>query len=214
MTSIILVLQNLLMNHKLICSFLFLFTTVMTASAQDEVDVTNVTKITVINPGLSYEARLAKFQTLYMQGFASISGYFSYSDALGTESAFYFDPAADIQYRYYYNGMKRFEMGKRTEMNSMNYVTVMSEFIFSKMRLSTDYVDESKRRAISRFGIGWGFQRNYAQHFSLDLNLGLGYLFSKGANYSYNGQRTTKTISMPAAMGQLNIGFWLGRKKE
>ena len=182
------------MNHKLIWSVLLLFATVAAFSQQDETDVTNVTKVTIINPGLSYEARIGKFQTLYMQGFMSMSGYFSYSDALGTESAFYFDPAADIQYRYYYNGRKRFEMEKRTEMNSLNYVTVMSEFILSKMRLTTDYIDESKRRAISRFGVGWGFQRNYAQHFSLDLNLGFGYLLSKGTSYNWNGQLTTKTI--------------------
>lgn len=202
------------MNHKLICSVLLLFATVGAFSQQDETDVTNVTKVTIINPGLSYEARIGKFQTLYMQGFMSMSGYFSYSDALGTESAFYFDPAADIQYRYYYNGRKRFEMEKRTEMNSMNYVTVMSEFIFSKMRLTTDYIDESKRRAISRFGIGWGFQRNYAQHFSLDLNLGLGYLLAKGTSYNWNGQLTTKTISTPTFMGQFNIGFWLNKSKK
>jgi hypothetical protein len=202
------------MNHKLICSGLLLLATVAAFSQQDETDVTNVTKVTIINPGLSYEARIGKFQTLYMQGFMSMSGYFSYSDALGTESAFYFDPAADIQYRYYYNGRKRFEMEKRTEMNSMNYVTVMSEFIFSKMRLTTDYIDESKRRAISRFGVGWGFQRNYAQHFSLDLNLGLGYLLSKGTSYNWNGQLTTKTISTPTFMGQFNIGFWLNKSKK
>jgi hypothetical protein len=202
------------MNHKLIWSVLLLFATVAAFSQQDETDVTNVTKVTIINPGLSYEARIGKFQTLYMQGFMSMSGYFSYSDALGTESAFYFDPAADIQYRYYYNGRKRFEMEKRTEMNSMNYVTVMSEFIFSKMRLTTDYIDESKRRAISRFGVGWGFQRNYAQHFSLDLNLGFGYLLSKGTSYNWNGQLTTKTISTPTFMGQFNIGFWLNKSKK
>jgi hypothetical protein len=202
------------MNHKLICSGLLLLATVAAFSQQDETDVTNVTKVTIINPGLSYEARIGKFQTLYMQGFMSMSGYFSYSDALGTESAFYFDPAADIQYRYYYNGRKRFEMEKRTEMNSMNYVTVMSEFILSKMRLTTDYIDESKRRAISRFGVGWGFQRNYAQHFSLDLNLGFGYLLSKGTSYNWNGQLTTKTISTPTFMGQFNIGFWLNKSKK
>lgn len=81
------------------------------------------------------------------------------------------------------------------------------------MRLSDTYVDETSRRAISRFGVGWGFQRNYAQHFSLDLNLGLGYLISKGTEYSYNGQPRTRNISLPTFMGQLNIGFWLGQKK-
>jgi hypothetical protein len=203
------------MASKLTCLFCFLIINSLTAFCQDdEIDVSNVAKVTILNPGLSYEARIAKFQTVYVQGFMNMSGYFSYSDALGTESKFYFDPAADLQYRFYYNGMKRFEMEKRTEMNSMNYVTIMSEFIISKMRLSESYVDETSRRAISRFGVGWGFQRNYAQHFSLDLNLGLGYLISKGTEYSYNGQPSTRDISLPTFMGQLNIGFWLGKKKE
>ena len=105
-------------------------------------------------------------------------------------------------------------MEKRTEMNSMNYVTVMSEFIFSKMRLTTDYIDESKRRAISRFGVGWGFQRNYTQHFSLDLNLGFVYLISKVTSYNWNGQLTNKTISTPTFMGHFNIGFWLNKSKK
>ena len=203
------------MRSKLICLCYFFCGIVLTGFAQEnETDVTNVTKVTILNPGVSYEARVGKFQTVYAQAFMSASGYFSYSDAMGVDSKFYFDPAADLQYRFYYNGMKRFEMEKRTEMNSMNYVTIMSEFIFSKMRLSDSYVDESSRRAISKFGVGWGFQRNYAQRFSLDLNLGVGYLISKGTQYMPNNQSMKRNISMPTAMSQLNLGFWLNRKKE
>jgi hypothetical protein len=203
------------MDCKQICLFYFLFSTVLTGFSQDnKTDVTNVTKVTIINPGVSYETRIAKFQTIYLQGFMNTSGYFSYSSSFGTESAFYFDPAAALQYRFYYNGMKRFEIEKRTEMNSMNYIAIMSEVVFSKARLTTSYIDESNRRAVTRFGIGWGMQRNYAKHFSLDLNMGLGYLISKSTTYDYNGRPSTKTISMPGFMGQLNIGFWLNKKKE
>ena len=202
------------MIARLTCLFLLMVIVLAGFSQQEDVDVTNVTKITILNPGISHESRVAKFQTVYVQGFMNTSGYFSYSDALGTESKFYFDPAADVQYRYYYNGMKRFEMEKRTEMNSMNYVAFMGEIIFSKMRFSDDYIDESSRRAITRFGIGWGLQRNYAKHFSLDLNLGFGYLISKGTTSDWNGRLTTKTISVPTFLGQFNIGFWLNKKRE
>jgi len=203
------------MNSKLICFLSFLLCLVLTGLSQESgTEVTNVKKVTILNPGVSYEAKIARFQTIYVQGFISTSGYFSYSDALGTESAFYFDPAADLQYRFYYNGMKRFEMEKRTEMNSMNYVAIMSEVIFSKMRLSDTYIDESSRRAISKFGVGWGFQRNYAQRFSLDLNLGFGYLISKGTVVTLQQRKYSKNISLPTFMSQLNIGFWLNKKKE
>ena len=203
------------MLYKLICLFSFLCTAIFTVFAQEnETDVINVTKLTILNPGLSYEARIGKFQTVYAHEFMSISGYFSYSTALGTQSKVYFDPATDLQYRFYYNGRKRFKTEKRTEMNSMNNVAIMSEFILTKMRLSDNYTEESSRRVISKFGVGWGFQRNYAQHFSLDINLGLGYLISKGTQYVSSGQAVKKNISMPTTMGQLNIGFWLNRKRE
>lgn len=200
------------MNSKLMCLSILL-TSFFSGFSQD-VDVTNVAKITILNPGLSYETRVGKFQTVYGQAFMNLSASYSYSSSMGSNSEFYFDPAATLQYRYYYNGMKRMEMEKRTEMNSMNYVAVISEVIFSKMRLTNDYFDESSRRGITRFGIAWGLQRNYKQRFSLDLNLGLGYMFAKGTTYNYSGQLTTKTITTPTMMGQFNIGFWLNREKE
>lgn len=203
------------MPAKLACLCFFVLVFAITVSAQkSEIDVTNVTKVTMLNPGLSYEARVAKFQTLYLHGFMAPSGYFAYSDALGVQSSFYLDPAADLQYRFYYNGMKRAEMEKRTEMNSMNYVTIMSEVVFSKTRLSDSYIEESNRRAITRFGVGWGMQRNYAKRFSLDLNMGFGYLMSTGTQYVGGGQTMKRNISNATFMGQLNLGFWLNRRKD
>ncbi|HTM93467.1 MAG TPA: hypothetical protein VL095_13685 [Flavisolibacter sp.] len=200
------------MRFKLICLFILL-TGFMAGFAQ-EVDVTNVARVTILNPGLSYETRVGRFQTVYGQAFMNLSASYSYSSSMGSNSEFYFDPAATLQYRYYYNGGKRMEMEKRTEMNSMNYVAVISEVIFSKMRLTSDYFDESGRRGITRFGVAWGLQRNYKSRFSLDLNLGLGYMVAKGTTYNYSGQLTTRTITTPTMMGQFNIGFWLNREKE
>ena len=97
-------------------------------------------------------------------------------------------------------------------MNSMNYLAFVSEFMASKAAIADDYVNEDSRRLVSKFGIAWGLQRNYAGRFSLDLNLGLGYLISKGTTINSNG-RLVKNISMPTAMGQLNLGIWLNRRK-
>jgi len=199
------------MNSKLLCLLIFL-ASFLAGSSQD-VDV-SVAKVTILNPGLSYETRIGKFQTVYGQAFMNVSASYSYSSSMGSNSKFYFDPAVTLQYRYYYNGMKRMEMERRTEMNSMNYVAAVSEVIFSKMRLSTNYFDEWNRRAITRLGVVWGLQRNYRQRFSLDLNMGLGYMFAKGTTYNYSGQLKTKTVTMPAIMGQFNIGFWLNRERE
>ena len=49
-------------------------------------------------------------------------------------------------------------------------------------------------------GVVWGFQRNYPSHFSLDLNIGLGYV-------------KAGTVNGISPIGELNIGFWLGKKK-
>jgi hypothetical protein len=199
------------MTFKLIC--LLTFTVFAnTCFAQKDPDVTNVTKVTILNPGLSYETRVAKFQTIYGQVFGNTSAYFSSSSTFGTDYGIYFDPAVTVQYRYYYNGYRRMEREKRTEMNSMNYVSFVSEFMASKAALTDDYFDEDSRRLISRFGIAWGLQRNYRGRFSLDLNLGFGYLISKGTRSS-NGQTTSRTITMPTSMGQLTLGIWLNKRK-
>ncbi len=95
-----------------------------------------------------------------------------YSSSLGNTSFIYFDPALTIQYRYYYNYIKREAKGKRTEMNSLNYVCSILQTVFSKENISSSYYPETNQRAINTFGLAWGFQRNFQNRFSLDLNLG------------------------------------------
>jgi len=175
-------------------------------------DVTNVTKVTLFNPGISYEMRIAKFQTLYVQLFMGVSGKFEYSSSLGNTSTFYFDPAVTLQYRYYYNGKRRMARDKRTEMNSMNYVTLALGTVFSKMPFSKFRYIEKNRRAINSFRLAWGFQRNYQRRFSLDLNLGLGYYFTK-VTTQLSPQILTETAGIISPTGQLNIGLWLNKRK-
>jgi hypothetical protein len=202
------------MKCKLVCLFFAVLPAWKSFCQEADADVTTMAKITILNPGFSYEMRAGKFQTVYLQGFMNISGYARYSSAFGYESQFYFDPAATAQYRYYYNAGQRMDKGKRIEMNSMNYLSALYELIFSKMPVTQEwYVEEPSRRAVNRIGFVWGMQRNYPKHFSLDLNLGLGYLMSKETVLDASGRQTTRNVGRATTLGQLNLGFWLNRKK-
>lgn len=200
------------MNLKAIC-FLILIHCSSIGFAQQATDVTNLTKITFFNPGISREIRIAHLQSIYLQAFMNTSAYFSYSSSLGTDGGIYFDPALTAQYRYYYNATKRMEKGKRTEMNSLNYVSGIAETFFTTAAISNGDVNEDKRRAANRMGLAWGIQRNGSKHFSLDLNLGVGYVFAKGTRLDINGIKYSSPVSQFTSLGQLNLGFWLSKRK-
>lgn len=128
---------------------------------------------------MSYEKSIGPLQTLQAHAFINTSFSFNYSLALGSGWQLYFDPGLSVQYRYYYNYKARQRKGKRTEMNSMNYIAPMFETILSKNRIDMGYPIEKSRRPIHTAGLVWGLQRNYEKRFSLDLQLGAGYVFTK-----------------------------------
>lgn len=199
---------------KLLYFCLFLSAGICHAQSHTNTDVTNITKLTFLNPGISYETRVGKWQTIYAQGFLNTSAYFSWSSSLGTNSGVYFDPAATAQYRYYYNAANREAKGKRTEMNSMNYVAGIVETIFTQAAADEYHLKEVDRRPVTTIGCAWGIQRNGLKRFSLDLNLGIGYLFTKGTMYNgdYSTDTHTVNVSKITGIGQLNLGFWLNKK--
>ena len=192
-------------------SFFTLLLASTASFSQEETDITNLTKLTFLNPGISREIRVAKLQSIYLQAFMNTSAYFSYSSSLGTDGGVNFDPAATVQYRYYYNAKKRAEKGKRTGMNSLNYITGLVETIFTSAAISDGDLNEDNRRPVTKIGAAWGIQRNGIKHFSLDLNLGLGYVFAKGTAYDINGLNKSSPVSQFTLLGQLNLGFWLGK---
>lgn len=200
------------MNFKFIL-FAMAFLIRVTCYSQDEniTDVTDVTKVTFLPPGISYEKSIGKFQTLYVQGSMNTSFAFSYSSSLGNNVYFNFDPAFALQYRYYYNAVKRQKKGKRTAMNSMNYISPVFEMIFSKGRISSSHYVENNRRPIYDIGVVWGFQRNYQKRFSLDFNLGPGVLFTKVSMPGSNNEIINKNVMKFTTLGQFNLGFWLNR---
>lgn len=202
------------MNSTLNKILLFFGITVSTncfCQNKESADITDVTKATFFNPGISYEKRTGNFQSLYAQIFMNTSFSLGYSEALGNTSSIHFDPAATLQYRYYYNAAARKTKGKRIEMNSLNYVSFILETILITQKiLLVDYIKKD-HHAVKELGIAWGFQRNYKSRFSLDLNVGVGYLFAKETTID-NGQLVTKNISEFTTLGQVNFGFWLNKR--
>jgi len=174
-------------------------------------DVTNVTKVTFLNPGVTCEKRIGKLQTLYAQAFLSTAIYLGYSSSLGNTSSIDFYPALALQYRYYYNAGKRNAKGRRVEMNSLNYLAGVVETDFYREIVSYD--GQTELRAAKIFGIAWGFQRNYPKRFSLDLNLGLAYINSKETTVNDGGEFITRNVGEITNLGQIGLGFWLNKRK-
>jgi hypothetical protein len=204
---------------SLICFIIFLtansFAQYKNKTGND--DVTDVLKITILNPGVAYEKRIGKFQTVIGQLFMNTSvSPVSSNTNVTPEVSFYFDPAISMQYRYYYNYERRSDKDKRTDLNSMNYIGVALESFFSKVNLIEKYKPELKPRAINSIGVIWGIQRNYYKRFSLDLNLGIGYRSTKSTTYSgfpFTTTTTTIKTGMISGIGQLNLGIWLNKQK-
>ena len=98
-------------------------------------------------------------------------------------------------------------------MNSLNYLSPTFKTIFSKNRISSSHYVEEFRRPINTVGVVWGMQRNYNNRFSLDFNVGLGYLFPTATFTDNTGQEIKGNVSKLSSLGQLNLGFWLNKRK-
>jgi len=172
-------------------------------------DVTDVTKANFFDPGISFETRIGQSQTLYGEAFLSTAIFIGYSSSLGNISSVDMYPALTLQYRFYYNGNKRASKGKRVEMNSMNYISIVTDASFYKDKR----YDLNKSRIMKTFGAAWGFQRNYSKRFSLDINVGIGYAFGKETILNYPDNYTDISYGDFTTLGQISLGFWLNRKK-
>ena len=177
-------------------------------------DITDITKVTFLSPGIGYEKRIAKYQSLYIQAFMSISAGLAYSDTFGFTSGFDFDPALSIEYRYYYNFVKRRDKGRRVDMNSLNYLSPFFRTVFPKRNIpSSPGYFERRRRAVHSIGGTWGMQRNYKGRFSLDLNIGVGYFFKEASYTDESGQVVKDNTGQIDIPGRLSLGIWLNKRK-
>lgn len=179
---------------------------------KENYSTTDVFRINLISPGVSYEKSLTNISTLYARAYFSTTFAFSYSSSQGSDFKIYLDPALQGQLRFYYNGRKRAEAGHRVAMNSMEYITPIYDISYSKSPAANDYLEESSRRFIHKYGIGWGIQRNLKNKLSIDVTLGPGIQMAKGTYYD-NGAYITHTKTRFVVMGGLVLGIWL-KKKE
>jgi hypothetical protein len=180
---------------------------------QSDSDIIDITKLNFLGPGISYEKRIGKFQSLHVQAYMETSVYFSYSDEFGTDAGVYFDPALALQYRFYYNAARREAKGKRIAMNSLNYVGAISQVAFLKNETITYYFPEEGRQPSYTFGVIWGFQRNYLKRFSLDFHIGLGYIAYKMLAFDEADKPVVKNAGEFTPVSQLSLGFWLNKRE-
>ena len=96
----------------------------------------------------------------------------------------------------------------------MNYIAGVAETIFTRSAADDNNLKELDRRPVTTIGLAWGIQRNGLKRFSLDLNLGIGYLFAKGTVYNsdYTNQTRSVNVSKISGIGQINLGFWLNKR--
>jgi len=187
--------------------------TVSYGQSIEQAPVSTVFRVNVLNPGLSYELPLGQHQTAIFSGGVNTSFGLGFSSSLGTNAFIYFNPGFGAQYRYYYNSRKRTEKGKRTELNSMNYVAPVYSVIFTDGQISENaFLEEENSRPVHTVGAVWGLQRNYKSRFSLDLNLGLGYVFGKSTFYGINDQVEQRTSGNVTAIIDIELGFWLNKR--
>ena len=167
-------------------------------SLPKEQSVTSIFKLNFFLPGVSYEQKLATYETIYFNGYMDV--LINSTGVNGTNQAHvFFTPTLDVEIRNYYNLNKRERLGRRTAMNSGNYLAPVYYGRYSQV---SDFED---REWINQVGAVWGMQRNARQGFSLDLSFGLSYTFDSKSYDYYNPV---------GVIAQLTLGFWLGKRPE
>ena len=179
--------------------YILLIVTAKTGFAQDEkphLSVSSVLKLNFILPGVSYEQKIGNYSTLnfaaYMDGMISDK-----IESVNRQSHLFLIPTFNVEFRNYYNMNKRDAKGKRTALNSANYIAPVYLSRYSHTSLYSD------RILVHQVGAVWGMQRNYPKGFSLDLNGGMVYTFKANNYYYYD------PIELVL---QAKLGFWLGHK--
>jgi hypothetical protein len=174
----------------------------------------NVWKLTAFNPGVAFERKgIRENQTLYMHYYAATSFGLNFSSSNGTNSFLTFDPAATLQYRFYYNGKIRSQRGKRTALNSMNYISPSLDLILTRASISQDYLVPEQRRPLIVNSVLWGMQRNYPRRFSLDFNIGPAFYLAKVLQMNGNETVEQKMTSGFTVVSNLTIGWWLNSRR-
>ena len=153
-------------------------------------------KLNFFLPGISYEQKIAQYQTIHITGYADVISSTQSTNG-GNSTNIYLTPTVALEMRSYYNLNKRERNGKRTDMNSGNY---LAPVYLGKYSYRNDFGTEVW---FNQVGAVWGLQRTSPSGFSFDLNLGLGYSWSE----PYSGYSNSMDLIL-----QLALGFVIGKK--
>ena len=154
-----------------------------------------VFRINFLLPGVSYEQRLASDKTFFISAYTD--AFIIDNGLVDEELDLFFSANINGEFRTYYNFAKRSEKGRRTAVNSANYISPLYIGRYSRTG------DFDQLQWVNQLGFQWGMQRNGPKHFGLDLSFGL--------LYTVNAQNTNYPTVGPLI--QLRLGFWLGPDK-
>jgi putative salt-induced outer membrane protein YdiY len=166
-------------------------------------------RISLIDPGISYEKAASPKNTVSLHGVLRSRLSVGFSSSQGNTSDLYFDPSVALQFRHYYNLAKRQSQDRRISKNSGNYLVGLTEVLFSKETLKSYHLEKPGRRTLHGFSLGWGFQRNYKSHISLDIQLGVNFRYGRGTYYNHNTEISRTVSGRVSEMIQVRLGCWI-----
>jgi hypothetical protein len=181
----------------ILLAFLLLNAIAFGQDNEDRPVTEGVTKITFIEPGIAHEFPLGTSTSFFLRGGMTVSLALDYYDEI---AGILFRPFVAGSFRVYYNFRKRGLLEKNTAKNSANYFALLAIYATPPLNKSMEY-RPVYNAALLNTGVVWGMQRNYPSGFSLDLNIGMGYV----------KEGSTLLIS---PVGELNIGWWFGKKNR
>ncbi|CAN5546022.1 hypothetical protein BH10BAC3_BH10BAC3_35920 [soil metagenome] len=163
-------------------------------------------------PGITYEKSIGKHQAIYTELSVLIGAAWSYSDNFGSQFDFSADPAFNLQCRYYYNGTRRSERGKRIAMNSMNSWPRHTHLVFKK---SIFLIPARKNGMQYRWLVYYGvcsviIKIDSASIFLLEA----GIESAKFLPPMRTDNIIVKTEANPTVITNIKQGFWLNRRSE
>lgn len=166
--------------------------------AQNEKYVKKVFTLSFLEPGAGVELPFAKEATVkFRAAITATPGLNSFENDI----KFFPRPFGSISVRYYYNFDKRMGQGKNTNLNSANYVAFLGMYAGETFRKNENLETYNITPNLINAGFVWGIQRNYKNRFSLDLNVGLGFV----------GEKSQMTYGV---IGEFTLGFWLNTRSK
>ncbi|MFZ9661409.1 MAG: hypothetical protein ACO29O_05970 [Chitinophagaceae bacterium] len=172
-----------------------------------ETKIEDVYKLNLINPGISLEKKIFKYNTVQANIFWNTTiNLIKNSDLLTKQYNMFLDPTINIQYRHYYNYYKRADRGAIIENNGANFIGGMFERTVTRLPIQDKDLVETAR-PVFKLGAIYGLQRTLFNVVVLEGYLGTGYLWETKSLQTSDGNTTKYQSGSFGIFAQLNIGI-------